>query len=59
MSLRRDVEKVVDGYDLSAVTVSVLGSHSAEEVGVTAKAIGLLCLVVCQRGRRGPVRDLQ
>jgi len=51
LSPRRDIEKVVDGYDPSAVTVGVLGSHSAEEVGVAAKAIGLPCLVVCQRGR--------
>jgi 5-formaminoimidazole-4-carboxamide-1-(beta)-D-ribofuranosyl 5'-monophosphate synthetase len=51
LSLRRDVEKVEDGYDPSAVTVGILGSHSAEEVGVAAKAIGLPCLVVYRRGR--------
>ncbi len=54
MNLRRDVENVVNGYDPSAVTVGVLGSHFAEKVGVAAEAIGVPCLVVCQ-GKRGPV----
>jgi len=51
LSLRKDVEKTLSEYNLRAVTVGVLGSHSAEEVGVAAKAMGLPCVVVCQRGR--------
>lgn len=33
------------------VRIGVLGSHSAEEVGVAAKAAGLETVVVCQKGR--------
>jgi len=51
LSLRKDVEKTLAGYDPKAVTVGVIGSHSAEEVGVAAKAMGLPSVVVCQRGR--------
>lgn len=48
---REMVHKIVSGYDLKNVTVGVLGSHSAEEVGVAAKAFGLPVVVVCQKGR--------
>ena len=51
LTLQSDVEKTLQEYDLEAVTVGVLGSHSAEEVGVAARAAGLPCVVVCQRGR--------
>jgi len=51
LSLKPDVRKAVQEYDAENVTVGVLGSHSAEEVGVASKAIGLPCVVVCQRGR--------
>lgn len=51
MSLERDVRKRVQEYDAENLTVGVLGSHSAEEVGVAAKAMGLPCVVICQRGR--------
>lgn len=33
------------------VTIGVLGSHSAEEVGIAAKSAGFKTVVVCQRGR--------
>jgi len=48
---KRDVKAIVEGYDPKAITIGVLGSHSAEEVGIAAKANGLPCLVVCQKGR--------
>ena len=32
-------------------TIGVLGSHSAEEVGVSAKEFGFDTLIVCQKGR--------
>jgi len=51
LSLKTDVRKTVQEYDAKKVTVGVLGSHSAEEVGVASKAIGLPCVVVCQKGR--------
>jgi 5-formaminoimidazole-4-carboxamide-1-(beta)-D-ribofuranosyl 5'-monophosphate synthetase len=51
LSAREDIEKVLQEYDPKAITVGVLGSHSAEEVGVAAKVMGLPCVVVCQKGR--------
>ena len=51
LSLKPDVRKTVQEYDAKKVTVGVLGSHSAEEVGVASKAIGLPCVVVCRKGR--------
>jgi len=51
LPIRVDVEKTLKEYDLRTVTVGVLGSHSAEEVGLAARAAGLACVVVCQRGR--------
>jgi len=48
---RSHVQKVVSEYDSERITIGVLGSHSAEEVGVSAKAFGLPTVVVCQRGR--------
>ena len=51
MSLRSDVRKTAQEYDAGKVTVGVLGSHSAEEVGVASKAMSLPCVVVCEKGR--------
>mgnify|MGYP001038797519 CR=1 FL=1 len=51
MSLQNDIEKTLEEYDARAIAVGVLGSHSAEEVGIAAKAVGLPSVVVCQRGR--------
>lgn len=47
---RREIQKIVDGYG-DEITIGVLGSHSAEEVGMAAKAAGLKCVVICQKGR--------
>ncbi|OYT46451.1 DUF1297 domain-containing protein [Candidatus Bathyarchaeota archaeon] len=45
------MQRLAASYDADSVTVGVLGSHSAEEVGVSAKAFGLPTVVVCQKGR--------
>lgn len=45
-----DVKKIVEGYGKDVI-IGVLGSHSAEEVGTSAKAAGFRTLVVCQKGR--------
>ena len=50
-SMKKDVAKVAAEYDLGKVTVGVIGSHSAEEVGVAAKAMGLASVVICQKDR--------
>ncbi|MEM2093774.1 MAG: DUF1297 domain-containing protein [Candidatus Bathyarchaeia archaeon] len=51
MISRKDIEEVLKKYDSKAISIGVLGSHSAEEVGISAKANGLPCVVVCQKGR--------
>ncbi|MFH0748441.1 MAG: DUF1297 domain-containing protein [Candidatus Bathyarchaeota archaeon] len=51
MTSRKEVEQIVSGYDPPKVTIGVLGSHSAEEVGIAAKSLGLPTVVVCEKGR--------
>ncbi len=48
---RPDPKGVVKEYDAENITIGVLGSHSAEEVGIAAKSFGFPTLVVCQKGR--------
>ncbi|MBS7656385.1 MAG: DUF1297 domain-containing protein [Candidatus Bathyarchaeia archaeon] len=48
---REEIQGLTTSYDPKSVTIGVLGSHSAEEVGVSAKSFGLRTVVVCQRGR--------
>jgi 5-formaminoimidazole-4-carboxamide-1-(beta)-D-ribofuranosyl 5'-monophosphate synthetase len=45
------IQKLVSSYKKDSITIGVLGSHSAEETGVSAKSMGLPIVVVCQRGR--------
>jgi 5-formaminoimidazole-4-carboxamide-1-(beta)-D-ribofuranosyl 5'-monophosphate synthetase len=46
-----EVEEVVRRYDFKNISIGVIGSHSAEEVGSAAKAFGFRTVVVCQKGR--------
>jgi 5-formaminoimidazole-4-carboxamide-1-(beta)-D-ribofuranosyl 5'-monophosphate synthetase len=46
-----DLKKTLASYDNRKITIGVLGSHSAEEVGVAAKVFGFPTVVVCQKGR--------
>lgn len=46
-----DLKKTLASYDNKKITIGVLGSHSAEEVGVAAKIFGFPTVVVCQKGR--------
>ncbi len=48
---RSEIQKIVSEYDPENITIGVLGSHSAEEVGVSAKTLGFPTVVVCQKGR--------
>ncbi|MCW4020689.1 MAG: DUF1297 domain-containing protein [Candidatus Bathyarchaeota archaeon] len=48
---REEAQKIASSYKTDSVTVGVLGSHSAEEVGVSAKSVGLPTVVICQKGR--------
>lgn len=47
----KEIEGIVSAYDPEKITIGVLGSHSAEEVGIAAKSLGLPTVVVCQKGR--------
>ncbi|MBO3800099.1 MAG: DUF1297 domain-containing protein [Candidatus Brockarchaeota archaeon] len=52
MSIKKEeVQEIVSRYDTENITIGVLGSHSAEEVGISAKSFGFKTLVVCQKGR--------
>ncbi|MEM3466977.1 MAG: DUF1297 domain-containing protein [Candidatus Jordarchaeales archaeon] len=52
MAIRvEEARRIVSEYDANNITIGVLGSHSAEEVGVSAKTMGFRTLVVCQKGR--------
>ncbi|MGQ9597462.1 MAG: DUF1246 domain-containing protein, partial [Thermoproteota archaeon] len=48
---RKEIQEITSRYDVENITIGVLGSHSAEEVGVSAKSFGFRTLVVCQKGR--------
>jgi len=48
---REEMQRLVSSYDSDSITIGVLGSHSAEEVGVSAKSMGLPTVVICQKGR--------
>ncbi|MEM2951001.1 MAG: DUF1297 domain-containing protein [Nitrososphaeria archaeon] len=48
---RKEVEEIIKKYDQRNVTIGVIGSHSAEEVGSAAKAFGFKTVVVCEKGR--------
>ena len=51
MIQRKDIEKILDNYDMDNVTIGVLGSHSALDVCRGAKDIGFKTLVICEKGR--------
>ncbi|OKY79186.1 MAG: 5-formaminoimidazole-4-carboxamide-1-beta-D-ribofuranosyl 5'-monophosphate synthetase [Candidatus Methanohalarchaeum thermophilum] len=48
---RKRIQNIVSEYDKDEVTIGVLGSHSALEIGHGAKQEGFETLVVCQEGR--------
>ncbi len=49
MIKREEIKKIVKKY--KKVRIGVLGSHSAEEVGIAAKSFGFETVVICQKGR--------
>jgi 5-formaminoimidazole-4-carboxamide-1-(beta)-D-ribofuranosyl 5'-monophosphate synthetase len=52
-----DVTKILENYDLSNVTIGVLGGHSALDVCHGAKQSGFNTLAVCQKGREKTYRN--
>ena len=51
MVVSKKIERLVSTYDPEKITIGVLGSHSAEEVGIAAKSLGLPSIVICEKGR--------
>jgi len=45
------IQEVLKGYDLSQITIGVLGGHSALDVCRGAKKYGFKTVAVCQKGR--------
>ncbi len=48
---RKDIQKLVDSFDKSNITIGVLGGHSGLDVCRGAKKYGFNTLAVCQKGR--------
>jgi 5-formaminoimidazole-4-carboxamide-1-(beta)-D-ribofuranosyl 5'-monophosphate synthetase len=48
---RSDIQKVVASYDPKKITIGILGSHSALELGMSTKAMGARNVVVVEKGR--------
>ncbi len=49
-----DKKKLLDNYDMEAITIGVLGSHSALDVLDGAKRVGYETLIVIEEGREEP-----
>ena len=47
---KQEIQEIASSYG-NKVTIGVLGSHSAEEVGIAAKEADMPIVVVCQKGR--------
>ncbi len=48
---REEIQEIVSGYDARDITIGVLGSHSALEIGASAKALGCTTAVIVEAGR--------
>ncbi|PTD94056.1 5-formaminoimidazole-4-carboxamide-1-(beta)-D-ribofuranosyl 5'-monophosphate synthetase [archaeon SCG-AAA382B04] len=51
MIKKEKIRSIVDEYDKNDITIGVLGSHSALEIGHGAKQEGFDTVVVCEKGR--------
>jgi len=51
MIIREEIQKIANDYSLNDIHIGIFGSHSAEEVGMAAKAMGMPTFIVCQAGR--------
>jgi 5-formaminoimidazole-4-carboxamide-1-(beta)-D-ribofuranosyl 5'-monophosphate synthetase len=51
MSMQKQINRVIEGYNPEKVRIGVLGSHSALEIASGAKQEGFETVVVCQNGR--------
>ena len=51
MIKRKDIQKLVDSFDRTDITIGVLGGHSGLDVCRGAKRHGFNTIAVCQKGR--------
>ncbi len=51
MITKNNIKNIVENYDLSRITIGVLGGHSALDVCRGAKKFGFNTVAVCQKGR--------
>ena len=51
MIKREDIQAIVEDYRPESIHIGIFGSHSAEEVGMAAKSMGIPTFIVCQAGR--------
>ncbi len=51
MVTKKDIQKILEGYDKERITIGVLGGHSALDVCRGAKKYGFRTVAVCQKGR--------
>ncbi|MFQ6136647.1 MAG: formate--phosphoribosylaminoimidazolecarboxamide ligase family protein [Candidatus Hydrothermarchaeales archaeon] len=51
MITREEIFKVIEDYKKEDISIGVIGSHSALEIGHGVKQEGLKTVVVCQKGR--------
>ena len=57
MITRKDIQKIINGYDLKDIHIGTLGGHSALDICNGAKKYGLKTVVVCQKGREKTYSD--
>ncbi|MFX0098538.1 MAG: DUF1297 domain-containing protein [Candidatus Hodarchaeota archaeon] len=51
MIQREEIQEIVNGYSRDNIHIGIFGSHSAEEVGMAAKSMGMPTYIICQSGR--------
>ncbi len=54
---RKEIESIIEEYNNQDITIGVLGSHSALEIGHGAKQEGYETVVICEKGREKTYTD--
>ena len=49
--MKKEIEQVINNYEIQSMHIGVLGSHSALEIASGARQEGFQTVVVCQKGR--------
>ncbi len=54
MIKREDMQAIVEGWNAKEkkdITIGIFGSHSAEELGISAKSFGFKTVLICEKNR--------